>query len=499
MSTDPSRARLNRSTSIDARGMEEPEHRRYAFPERILQFGTGAFLRGFTNVYFDRAIRACRFRGRIVVVGSTRSGRSAQFNAQEGLYTVCVQGMHDGEVVDRCSVVGSVSRAIDATAHWQNVLEVARSPQIEFVVSNTTEVGIRLDPDDRRDLDPPNTFPGKLTALLQERAEALAYHPERGLTILCCELIEDNAQTLRSIVLELIERWSLGTALTDWVGTHNRFCNTLVDRIVPGRPDASKMRELEARLGYADELLVQAEPYSFWAIEGSDALRERLPFAGGEAGVVVTPDISAYRTRKVRLLNGAHTAMVPVALLCGLDTVQEAMNDRMISAYVHRILFQEIVPTLEAPGAEDFAREVIDRFANPFVRHELLSIALQQSMKMNVRVVPSIEAYARRTGRLPEGLTLGFTAFLHLVTGGGRAGGAGPTDLSADDLADVVRSHWRSSGPARLDAFVRAVCADRTLWHVPLDDLPGFVLAVSSELRDFRETGIRASLQSLLH
>ncbi len=489
--------RLCRDTAIDARSADPPERSCFDLPEKVLQFGTGRFLRGFSDAFVDQANRKGAFDGRIVVVGSTGSGRVGRINEQDGLYTLCVQGIDNGETVDRCTVVASVSRAIDSGENWAGVLDFVRSPDLEFVFSNTTEVGIRLDADDRPDLDPPRSFPGKLTAVLHERAEAFDYDPERGLTILCCELIEDNAHKLRSIVLELADRWKLGNAFADWVRAHNCFCNTLVDRIVPGRPDAASIRKFEQRLGYRDELLIQAEPYRLWAIEGDADLRERLGFADAEEGILVTPDISPYRTRKVRILNGTHTIMVPLSFLCGNDTIAESMEDALTSEFVRHVMLQEVVPFLDTPEgeAEMFAVQVLDRFANPFFHHKLMSIAPQQTSKMDVRVVPSLLAYHAKTGRLPEGIALGFAAYLLFVSHGGRAA---EVELPADECGGTIRSHRKVAGPDDVDTFVRAVCADRNLWHVPLDALPGFVECVSARMRQMQQGGARETLEDFL-
>lgn len=490
-------ASLSRATEIDARSADPPEESSFDLPEKVLQFGTGAFLRGFSDYFVDQANRRGAFNGRIVVVGSTGSGRAALFNAQDGLYTVFIQGIENGETIDHCTVVASVSRAISAADDWTAILNLARSPDLEFVFSNTTEVGIRFDADDRLDLDPPRSFPGKLASVLYERAETFGYDPERGLTILCCELIEDNAHKLRSIVLELANQWNLGDAFVKWLREHNRFCNTLVDRIVTGRPAAASMRKIEQRLGYSDDLLIQAEPYRLWAIEGDTALRDRLAFAEDEEGILVTPDIAPYRTRKVRILNGTHTIMVPLSYLCGNDTVAESMEDSLTSTFIRHVMLQEIVPSLDISreDAERFAHQVLDRFKNPFVHHELTSIALHQTTKVDVRIVPSLHDYYSRTRHLPQGIVLGFAAYLLLVTGEGRAA---DVELPVDERAGAVRAYQRESGLDDIDAFVRAVCADRELWHLPLDALPGFSESVASRIMEMRQDGARKTLEGFL-
>ncbi|HUF11229.1 MAG TPA: hypothetical protein VMO47_18045, partial [Rhodothermales bacterium] len=239
--------------------------------ESTLQFGTGGFLRGFAEYFIQEAVRQGRLKGGVVVVGSTGSGRIGELAAQDGLYTLLVRGKESGRTVDEPELIHVISRALSARDQWPQVLSVARDPNLELVVSNTTEVGIVLDEEDRIDLNPPRSFPGKLTAALFERARAFDFDPLRGLVVLPCELVERNGDTLRDIVLDLASRWGLGRAFASWVAEANTFCNTLVDRIVPGTPGGADALQLEARLGYHDALLTVAEPYRLWAIEGDDA------------------------------------------------------------------------------------------------------------------------------------------------------------------------------------------------------------------------------------
>ncbi|HEX2081828.1 MAG TPA: tagaturonate reductase [Longimicrobium sp.] len=455
-------------------------------PERAVQFGTGAFLRGFVEPLLDEANRAGRFNGRVVMVGSTGSGRDRVLADQDGLYTLSVQGIDGGAAVHQRRVVGCVSRALSARDEWDAVLAIARDPDIELVFSNTTEVGIVLDADDRPDLSPPRSFPGKLTRFLFERATVFGFDPARGLVVLPCELIEDNGDRLREIVLALAARWELDPRFAEWIGAAVPFANTLVDRIVPGTPDAGALAEAEAQLGYRDGLLTVAEAYRLFAIQGDDALRARLPFAD-LPGVVVAEDVAPYRERKVRMLNGAHTVTVPAAILCGCETVLDAVRHPVIGAFLHRAMLDGIVPTLDAPGSERYAHAVLDRFANPYVRHALIDISLQQTMKMRVRVVPTILRYAERTGRAPESLAFGFAAYLRFVWEGRGL---------ADDQAERVRAHR-----ARLAAdpeAAAAVCADAELWGADLSRVPGFAAAVAGALVGMRLLGVAKALEQHL-
>lgn len=492
---------LDRAVAAEAGADVRPDPALAALPERVLQFGTGAFLRGFAGYFVEQANRAGLLNGRIVMVGSTGSGRATRLNEQEGLYTLVVRGREDGRIVDEAHVVGAVSRALASRDAWDEVLAAARRPELALVVSNTTEVGIRLDDDDRIDLDPPRSFPGKLTAVLYERATAFDYDPDRGLVVLPCELVEDNGALLRGIVHTLAARWELGDRFRAWLDEAVVFCNTLVDRIVPGTPEPAEADALQQRLGYRDDLLTVAEPYRLWAIEGDDALAERLPLVGADAGIVVTRDVGPFRERKVRILNGTHTALCPAALLCGVETVAEAMEHPLTARYVRRVLHEEIVPSLDLDPerARAFAADVVERFANPFMRHELLGITFQQTAKMRVRVLPSIVRYAEKRGSVPPALAFGFAAFLLFQ----HPDEGPPADARPDDDA---RADWHArwadvdrSDAAALRAFVADVAADEALWGTRLDALPGFVDAVADALAAAARDGVPAALESHLN
>jgi tagaturonate reductase len=462
-------------------------------PERAVQFGTGAFLRGFVEPFLDEANRAGRFNGRLVMVGSTGSGRDRVLGEQDGLYTLSVQGIDGGEPVHDQRVIGCVSRALSARDEWDDVLACARNPELQLVFSNTTEVGIVLDEGDRPDFSPPRSFPGKLTRFLYERARMFHFDLARGVVVLPCELIEDNGDRLREIVLALAIRWKLDARFAAWIASAVPIPNTLVDRIVPGTPDATALLAAESELGYRDGLLTVAEAYRLFVIQGNEALRARLPFAD-LPGVTVTEDVAPYRERKVRMLNGAHTVIVPAAILCGCETVLEAVQHPLIGRFLHGAMMEEIVPTLDAPGSETYAAAVLDRFANPYVRHALVDISLQQTMKLRVRVVPTIVKYAARVGRAPECLAFGFAAYLLFLREGRGL---------ADDQAEQVRAHWGTAwdnaDDGALADLVHAVCGDTSLWGTDLSAVPGFADAVAASLVRMRRDGVAAALESHLH
>jgi len=490
-----SKAALSHQGIVDG-----PVAAHFDLPERVLQFGTGAFLRGFAGFFVEQANRVGVLNGRVVMVGSTGSGRARRLNDQDGLYTLYVRGRENGRLVDRAHLMAAVSRALAAQDQWADVLACARNPALALVISNTTEVGLTLDEDDRIDLAPPRSFPGKLTAVLYERARAFDYDPAKGLIILPCELVEDNGDQLRRIVQVLAERRALGADFIHWLGEANRFCNTLVDRIVPGTPGVEEAEVLYRRLGYRDDLLTVAEPYRLWVIEGGADLQARLPLAGVDPGIVITEDITAYRERKVRLLNGTHTLTVPAALLCGTETVYEAVEHPLVSRLVRRVLLHEIVPGLDAAPemADAFAHEVLERFANPFLRHVLLGITFQQTAKMRVRVVPSLLGYVAKKKAVPPSMAFGFACFLLYQHPHHQQAFA---NRPADDATAYWQAQWQAVDmheDGQVHRFVARVGGAEDRWGARLDLVPQFTEAVTAHLvRAWRE-GVPAALEAHL-
>jgi tagaturonate reductase len=488
------------SGATAASGLELPPDGVFQLPERAVQFGTGAFLRGFVEYFIDSANRQGRFLGRVVMIGSTGSGRDGVLREQDHLYTLAVLGMRNGEPFQQTRVIGSVSRALSAAREWDEVLACARNPELQLVFSNTTEVGIALDEADRGDDAPPASFPGKLARFLYERARAFEYDPDCGVVVLPCELIEGNGDRLRSIVLTHAARWALDERFAGWIAEAVPFCNTLVDRIVPGAPEAGRRQEFEEKLGYRDELLTMAEVYRLFAIQGDRGLRRRLGFADADPGVVVVPDVGPFRERKVRILNGGHTLTAPVGLLVGLGTVGEAVADPTVGKYVRHVLFNELATSLDADGASEFARETLDRWANPFLRHALFDITLHATMKMRVRVVPSILRFAEKTGRVPEGLAFGFAAHLLFLRGElqrQRAAAGMPVPL--DENGGPLVTLWSGvEGAAAVGTLARTVCADEALWGTDLTAVPGFADSVAGWLVSFGEIGVSAALGEFL-
>jgi tagaturonate reductase len=486
----------------DRSAVELPPAEILDLPERVVQFGTGAFLRGFAEYFIDEANRAGKFDGLVVAVGSTGSSRDVLLNEQEGLFTLAIQGLQNGAARRRYRVVSSLSRALSARDAWDAVLALARDPNIELVISNTTEVGIVLDETDAFDDVPPGSFPAKLARFLFERARAFDFDVARGLVVLPCELIEDNGEALRTIVHHHARRWNLDARFTGWLDEAVRFCNTLVDRIVPGSPPRDEAERVEALVGYRDGLLTACETYALFAIEGDEQLRKRLRIADADASIIITSDIRPYRERKVRILNGGHTASVPLALLAGLSTVREAVEHPRVGAFVRRAIVDEIVPSLDVPDAEAFARDVLARFANPYIRHALIDITLHAATKMRVRVVPSIVAYTERYQRPPNALAFGFAAYLAFMRGEiqSERRAAGLT-VPGDVEGERIREAWHTvdlHSADEITAFAERMCRDQSLWGIDLATVPGFTALVAEHLVRIRRSGAVAALDQFL-
>ncbi|WP_405115169.1 tagaturonate reductase [Paenibacillus sp. FSL K6-1217] len=456
-------------------------------PERMIQFGGGNFMRGFVDWQLQQMNNQGLFNGSAVIIqpiANTTSGVAEHMTEQDNLYTVLLNGIMDNETVNSREIISSVSRGINPYMDYEAYLALAENDNLEFITSNTTEAGIVYLPGDRADNSSPVSFPGKLTALLYRRFEL----GKKGFVIIPCELIDRNGEKLQEIVERYAADWNLGAEFLQWLKSENTFCCSLVDRIVPGYP-REQAAALEAELGYTDHVMVTAEPFLFWVIEGPESLAERLPLAKAGLNVVVTPDMTPYRERKVHLLNGPHTAMVPLGLLAGLETVEDVMNDGTFSRFVKELIEEELIPMLDLPAAQllSYADAVQERFRNPFIRHELTSISLNSISKFKTRLLPVMLRYQQERGKLPERMTLAFAALLLSYRGDRIA-----RQDSAEVLA-VFDQAW--SEPSR---FVNTILGDASLWGQDLTLLPGLAETIAAHLQQLEREGSRAALQQLV-
>lgn len=438
--------------------------------ETMIQFGEGNFLRGFVDYFIQKLSDQGLYDGKIVVVQPIDRGLSDVINAQGGVYNLYLRGMEHGEAVSTHTRIDRISRAIDPYRDFNAYLALAKNPDFRFIVSNTTEAGIRFDEGCKPTDCPPSSFPGKLTLLLFERFRLGL----PGFAILACELIDHNGDELKQCVLQYAEAWELGADFSQWVERENQFCNTLVDRIVTGYPKEEAQALCQA-LGYEDQLLDTAELFHLWVIEG-DFERE-LPLQKAGFHVVWTDDVTPYKKRKVRVLNGAHTSMVCAALLAGLETVGDCMEDALFTAFLQTCVFQEILPVLgETPENIAFANDVLERFRNPYIHHRLDSIALNCVSKFAVRVLPSILDYREQKGAYPRGLVLSLAALIAFY----RAG-------KPNDDAQVMERMKK--------APVEELLSDTALWGMELSAL---LAQVQEGLDQIERGGMRSAIQAII-
>ena len=472
--------------------------------EKVMQFGEGNFLRAFVDDFIDIANEKAGYNGKVVLVQPIAQGLTDLINQQEGLYTLYLRGSENGVKVDDKRVISAVSRCINPYAEWGKVLELARSSDLEIIVSNTTEAGIVHDTESAFGQEPPISFPAKLTRVLYERWKA----GRGGIVMLSCELIDNNGKELLRCVNQYIDDWKLEDGFRRWVNEENVFCSTLVDRIVPGRiRDPEEAKALAEKNGYDDPLTDVGEVFGIWVIEGPEGLEDRLPFKKAGVPVIVVPDVTPYKKRKVRILNGAHTGFVLGAYLAGFDIVRDCMHDDTVRGYMNRMLYEEVIPTLplDKKDLEDFARAVQDRFNNPFVNHELMSISLNSTSKWRARNMPTFLDYVQEKKELPPCLTTSFAAYIAFysneiqeLTDKGlvcrRA--KGNTYTVSDDrwVLEFYLDH-RNDTPEEL---VHAVMTNTEMWGQDLTEVPGFEAEAARILRQIRSEGALAAYQACL-
>lgn len=499
---------LSKTTLKDiqpAEGLVLPDNKLLALPEKVLQFGTGVLLRGLPDYFIDKANRQGIFNGRIVVVKSTASGGTDAFESQDGLFTLCVRGIENGQEKQETIINSSVSRVLNAATAWKDILACAANPDMQLIISNTTEVGIVLTDDDIH-ATPPASFPGKLLAFLYERYKIFKGAAGSGMVIVPTELIVNNGDKLREIVLEQARRHDLETSFIDWLEQSNYFCNSLVDRIVPGKLTAADQEVTTKELGYTDDLMIMAETFRLWAIEAADErVKEVLSFAKADEGVIIAPDIEKFRELKLRLLNGTHTFSCGLAFLAGFTTVKEAMADEQMSVFVHNLMIQEIAravsnETISYSEACEFSARLLDRFRNPFLEHQWIAITLNYTSKMKMRNIPVLLRHYSNTEKVPAHMALGFAAYLLFMKGKQAADNRfegvfnGVTYPIQDDQASYFAEKWDKAGDDT-GKLADSVLSDRELWSTDLTKLPGFAAAVKNELESLQHKGAVETLR----
>ena len=473
-------------------------------PIKVVQFGEGNFLRAFVDYMIDIANEKTDFNGDIVLIKPIEFGNLKMFHDQECQYTVSLRGNVNGEATVLNRQITSVADAVDAINEYEKYMGLAEIDTLRFVVSNTTEAGIVFDDTDKFELNPPKTFPGKLTKFLYHRFETFKGDMSKGLVMLPVELIDDNGIMLKKCVMQLIELWGLSDEFKTWVNEACIFTSTLVDRIVTGYPKATEQEEWE-KFGYIDNIMVTGEPFALWVIESDKDISEELPLDKAMADmtgmdVIFTDNQKPYKQRKVRILNGAHTSFVLAAYMAGMDIVRDSMLDDDIRNFMLKTIYDEVIPTLTLPEDElkTFAGEVVNRFNNPYVDHALLAISLNSVSKWRARCMPSFLGYVEKMGKLPAHLTFSIAALMNFYTGTeirGKAligNRAGQEYNIMDDMP--VLEFFRDNSQKETKEFVTAFLGNVDFFGQDLNEVAGLTDAIVAYLDDIKANGMRAAL-----
>lgn len=457
-------------------------------PERVIQFGEGNFLRAFVDWIISQINERTDFNGSVVVVQPIEKGLVDMLNSQDGLYHVNLQGMEKGQTVNSYRLIDVVSRAINPYRDFDDYEKLAELPDVRFAVSNTTEAGIAFDASCRLSDRPASSYPGKLTQLLYHRFRYFNGDPHKGLIIMPCELIFQNGHVLKKTIEQYIDLWNLGDEFRTWFETACRVYATLVDRIVPGFPK-KEIDEIQRKLQYQDRMVVQGEAFHLWVIEAPEELEQEFPAGKAGLNVLFVPSEAPYHARKVTLLNGPHTVLAPVAFLSGIDIVRDACQHPVVGAYVRRVMFDELMETLDLPKPElmQFAEDVLERFNNPFVDHQVTSIMLNSFSKFATRDLPGLKVYLQRKGRLPEGIVMGLAAILTYYKGGVRADGVAYSPNDLPEIISFMQELWAAGDIRKL---AEQVLAADWIWHENLNEIPQLTDRLVYYLQTIRQDGM---------
>lgn len=479
-------------------------------PEKIIQFGEGNFLRAFVDWIIWNMDAKTNFNASVVVVQPIERGMVDWLNGQDGLYHVNLQGRLNGEAVNSLERIDVISRALNPYSQNAAFMALADQPEIRFVISNTTEAGITFDSACKFTDAPASSYPGKLVQLLYRRYKTFNGDPKKGLILMPCELIFLNGHHLKECIYQYIELWKedLGAdyqGFKDWFTNYNYVCATLVDRIVPGFP-RKDIAAIQEKVGYADNLVVQAEIFHLWVIEkpenmSIEELREEFPAEKAGLHVLIAESEKPYHERKVTLLNGPHTVLSPVAYLSGINIVRDACNDPVIGKYIHKVQFEELMETLNLPMDElrQFATDVLERFNNPYVDHQVTSIMLNSFPKFETRDLPGLKTYLERKGQLPKGLVLGLAAIITYYKGGTRADGAPIQPNDAQEIMDLLAQLWATGDTRKVAEGVLG--ATDIIWKESkqnLNEIPGLTDMVEGFLNDIQSKGMVETVKSIL-
>lgn len=474
--------------ALNKQNVEKP-----VLPIKILQFGEGNFLRAFVDWQIDKANEAGIMNHGVAIVQPIDKGMAGMLEAQDCLYHVYLEGVKDKKPVKDIRLVKCVQCAINPYEEYEAYEKIFLSPELEATVSNTTEAGIRYEEGDDLWALPPKSYPAKMTALLYKRFKHFEGDPSKGLCIICCELIENNGSTLREYVLRHAEYNKLGEDFIEWVEKYCHFCDTLVDRIVPGFP-RENIAEIKEELGFDDNLVVKAEFYHLWAIGGPgyEEVQRRLPLDKAGLHVIFMPTIKQFRDKKVRILNGSHTGMVPIGLQIGCETVMDAFNNADLEAFVNTMVAEEVIPMIEEDQEElkAFAAGILERFYNPYIRHMLKTISLNSLSKWETRNFPTVLDNWKKAGKVAEKELFTFAALLTLYSG--------KVDFTPDDTAEHVEFIQKVWNSEDVDATVKAIVENKNIWTVDFTEVEPFVEKVAGYVKVILAEGMAAALKKML-
>jgi len=463
-------------------------------PIKVIQFGEGNFLRAFVDYIIDKLNTDANFNAGVAVVQPIEVGMVEMLNEQDGLYTLFMKGVKKGMEIQEKRLISSIQKGINPYLDYNAYLELAKEEELEFLISNTTEAGISFNENDTLNGYPHSSFPAKVTALLYERFKHFNGAANKGLCIIPCELIDQNGDILKSIILRYAELWNLEEGFVKWIENSNSFHNTLVDRIVPGYP-WDEIKEYQSQLEYEDRLIVTAEVFFLWVIEGDDKLKNKIPFDKIEDDVLIVDDIEPYRTRKVRILNGAHTTMVPFSLLYGNETVKETIDNSFTGAFVEKAVFEEINATLDLSEEElkYYSEEVFDRFRNPFIKHQLSSIALNSISKFKVRVLPSLLTYQKKYDKLPLHLTFAFACLIRFYKGEWNGESLSVQDDKAvlENLKEIWELH-------SYNEIAQQALQNTGFWDTDLTQIPELQKQIALALELIESNGIEKGFKDFV-
>ena len=465
-------------------------------PEKVIQFGEGNFLRAFVDWIIFNMNEKTDFDGSVVVVQPIEKGMIDMLNGQDCLYHVNLQGLDNGEPVNSLTKIDVISRALNAYTQNDEFMRLAEQPEMRFVISNTTEAGIAFDPACKLTDKPASSYPGKLTQLLYHRYEYFKGDMTKGLIVFPCELIFLNGHKLKECILQYIELWNLGEGFKNWFLNACGVYATLVDRIVPGFP-RKEIDAIKAKLDYDDNMVVQGEFFHLWVIEAPAEIANEFPADKAGLNVLFVPSEEPYHERKVTLLNGPHTVLSPVAYLSGVNIVRDACQHPVIGKYINKVMYEELMETLNLPKEEllKFAGDVLERFVNPFVDHQVTSIMLNSFPKYETRDLPGLKTYLARKGELPKGLVLGLAAIITYYKGGVREDGAEIVPNDAPEIMALLKELW-ATGDTRKVA--EGVLAEESIWKSNLNAIPGLTDLVVTYLDSIQSVGMLETVKAIL-